>query len=134
MKHDWRVIEKRRINHFEKSAQDKRIEAMVKKVARMTPGEVEMELDLDQLGIRAGKAVQQEPASSRSSDGSGWHGRALGREMESTGGAGATGALGQRILETKNLESGESSREQGKLFLPSKQGSGTPRSGHHHAG
>ena len=36
MKHDWRIIEKRRVNDFEKSAKDKRIEKMVKEVGNMT--------------------------------------------------------------------------------------------------
>ena len=35
-KHDWRIIEKRSVNDFEKSAKDKRIEKLVKEVGRMT--------------------------------------------------------------------------------------------------
>ena len=117
MKHDWRVIEKRRINDFEKSAKDKRIEEMVKKVDKMTSEQVEMELNLEELGIRAGKAAQYEPASSGTSDGGSSHRRILVREMGTTGGEEADGDRRRSIIAIKDVETGEASYEQDKLFL-----------------
>ena len=131
MKHDWRVIEKRRVKDFERSAQDKRIEAMVKKVGKMSSEEVEMELDLEQLGIKAGKASQHGPAARGSSDGGSSRRRIIVLEQEPTGGLDSNGDVRRSIVAIKGLDVEEESHEQGKLFLPSTEGFGTPRSGQH---
>ena len=61
MMQDLRVIEKRNINEFQVTAQDRRIESLVENVGKMNASQVEMEFDLEHLKIMARKSSMQDP-------------------------------------------------------------------------